>query len=82
VTQGEFIEFGEYRLEPASLRLWRGGESVPLTPKVAQTLLYLAQNSNRVKSNDLGETRNLAAQFPERVKAMAAALERIKAGGH
>lgn len=33
-------------------------------------------------SNDLGETHNLAAQFPERVKAMAAALERIKAGGH
>jgi arylsulfatase A-like enzyme len=33
-------------------------------------------------SQDPGETSNLAAQFPERVKAMAAALDRVKAGGH
>ena len=48
MTPREFVEFGAYRLEPASLRLWRGDESVPLTPKVAQTLLFLTQNCSRV----------------------------------
>ena len=33
-------------------------------------------------TNDLAETHNVAAEHPDRVKAMAAALERIKAGGH
>ncbi len=33
-------------------------------------------------ADDPGERNNLAPQFPDRVKAMAAALERIKAGGH
>jgi len=48
LTHVEYFEFGDYRFEPASLRLWRNGKSVPLTPKVAQTLRYLVQNSNRV----------------------------------
>jgi hypothetical protein len=29
-------------------------------------------------SNDLGETKNVAADYPERVKSMLAALEAIK----
>jgi arylsulfatase A-like enzyme len=33
-------------------------------------------------ANDPGEARNLAAEYPDRVTAMAAALERIKSGGH
>jgi arylsulfatase A-like enzyme len=33
-------------------------------------------------TKDLGERNNLAAQFPDRVKAMAGALERIKSGGN
>jgi arylsulfatase A-like enzyme len=33
-------------------------------------------------SKDLGEKNNVAAEHPDRVKAMTAALERIKAGGH
>jgi Tol biopolymer transport system component/DNA-binding winged helix-turn-helix (wHTH) protein len=48
----DFVEFGAYRMEPATLRLWRGGESVPLTPKVAHTLLFLVQNSTRVVSKE------------------------------
>src|SRR5690242_19023177 len=36
-------EFGPYRLETASRTLVRGGEFVPLTPKVAETLLLLVQ---------------------------------------
>jgi arylsulfatase A-like enzyme len=33
-------------------------------------------------TRDVGEARNVAADFPDRVKSMAATLERIKAGGH
>jgi arylsulfatase A-like enzyme len=33
-------------------------------------------------AQDPGERNNLAAQFPDRVKAMAGALERIKSGGN
>ena len=41
-------EFGPFRLEPATRRLLRAGESLPLTPKAFDTLLLLVQNNERV----------------------------------
>src|SRR6185503_5677740 len=41
-------EFGPFRLEPATRRLLRAGEPLPLTPKAFDTLLLLVQNSERV----------------------------------
>ena len=41
-------EFGPFRLEPATRRLLREGESLPLTPKAFDTLLLLVQNRERV----------------------------------
>ena len=41
-------EFGPFRLEPATRRLLREGEPLPLTPKAFDTLLFLVQNRERV----------------------------------
>jgi eukaryotic-like serine/threonine-protein kinase len=41
-------EFGPFRLEPATRRLLREGEALPLTPKAFDTLLLLVQNYERV----------------------------------
>jgi len=41
-------EFGPFRLEPATRRLLRDGEPLPLTPKAFDTLLLLVQNRERV----------------------------------
>jgi DNA-binding winged helix-turn-helix (wHTH) protein/dipeptidyl aminopeptidase/acylaminoacyl peptidase len=41
-------EFGPFRLEPATRRLLREGEPLPLTPKAFDTLLLLVQNAERV----------------------------------
>jgi DNA-binding winged helix-turn-helix (wHTH) protein/WD40 repeat protein len=41
-------EFGPFRLEPATRRLLRQGEALPLTPKAFDTLLLLVQNHERV----------------------------------
>src|SRR6185295_8205729 len=41
-------EFGPFRLEPATRRLLRAGEALPLTPKAFDTLLLLVQNNERV----------------------------------
>ena len=41
-------EFGPFRLEPATRRLLREGEALPLTPKAFDTLLLLVQNHERV----------------------------------
>jgi DNA-binding winged helix-turn-helix (wHTH) protein/dipeptidyl aminopeptidase/acylaminoacyl peptidase len=41
-------EFGPFRLEPATRRLLREGEPLPLTPKAFDTLLLLVQNHERV----------------------------------
>jgi Tol biopolymer transport system component/DNA-binding winged helix-turn-helix (wHTH) protein len=49
---GQFFEFGSYRLEAATHRLWRGGEPVPLTPKVCETLLVLVRHSGRIVSKE------------------------------
>lgn len=41
-------EFGEFRIDPGKRVLLRGDQSVPLTPKVFDTLLYLVEHTERV----------------------------------
>jgi len=45
-------EFGPFRLEPATRRLLREGEPLPLTPKAFDTLLLLVQNHERVMEKE------------------------------
>jgi DNA-binding response OmpR family regulator len=45
-------EFGPFRLEPATRRLLREGEALPLTPKAFDTLLLLVQNRERVMEKE------------------------------
>ncbi len=44
--------FGEFRLDPVKRVLLRGGDPVPLTPKVFDTLLALVRRSGRVIAKD------------------------------
>ncbi|HKP12096.1 MAG TPA: transcriptional regulator, partial [Blastocatellia bacterium] len=48
----DIYEFGRFRLDAAEHTLWRGGELVPLTPKVFGILLALVENSGRVVGKD------------------------------
>src|SRR6185436_12688118 len=41
-------EFGPFRLDSERLTLWRDGELVPLTPKVAETLLIMIQQNGKL----------------------------------
>lgn len=41
------LSFGEFRLDEAARRLYRDGELVPLSGKVFDLLLYMAENPNR-----------------------------------
>ena len=51
--QTHIYEFGEFRLNAAKRLLLRGdGESVPLTPKVFDTLLYLVEHAGKVIDKD------------------------------
>src|ERR1700691_6807112 len=45
-------EFGPFRLDPQKRLLTRGGDPVPLTPKVIETLVVLVENRDRVVSKD------------------------------
>jgi len=55
--------FGEYRLDEAEQRLTRGGDDVPLRPKVFATLLTLVRNAGRlVDKKDL-----FAVVWPETI---------------
>jgi TolB-like protein/Tfp pilus assembly protein PilF len=47
-----FYEFGPFRLLPEERELLHRGESIPLTAKSFELLLYLVQNSNRVLGKD------------------------------
>jgi TolB-like protein/DNA-binding winged helix-turn-helix (wHTH) protein len=50
----EGYEFGPYRIDTAERLLRRGGELIPLPPKLADTLLVLVRNAGRmVDKNDL-----------------------------
>lgn len=56
-------EFGTFRLNVSKRLLLRGGEPVPLTPKVFDTLLYLVEHSGTVLSKD----ELMAAIWPDTV---------------
>jgi DNA-binding winged helix-turn-helix (wHTH) protein/TolB-like protein/Flp pilus assembly protein TadD len=45
-------EFGEFRLEPSTRRLFRAGEPVALTPKVFDTLAYLVEHRGAVLTKE------------------------------
>jgi len=45
-------EFGPFRLSAQKKLLWRNGETVPLAPKVLETLLVLIEHRDRVVSKD------------------------------
>jgi DNA-binding winged helix-turn-helix (wHTH) protein len=51
-TEELSYEFGPFRLEPATRRLLREGEPLPLTPKAFDTLLLLVQNRERVMDKE------------------------------
>jgi DNA-binding winged helix-turn-helix (wHTH) protein/TolB-like protein/Flp pilus assembly protein TadD len=46
--EGEFYEFGPYRLDIGERRLSRDGEAVPLTPKAFETLVALIRKNGKV----------------------------------
>jgi DNA-binding winged helix-turn-helix (wHTH) protein/Tol biopolymer transport system component len=48
---GEYV-FGPFRMDVASMQLWRGQELVPLTPKAFDTLVVLLQNRHRLVRKD------------------------------
>src|SRR5262245_31907848 len=48
----QFYEFGPYRIDRAERLLLRHGQVVPLTPKVFDTLLVLAENSGHILTKD------------------------------
>jgi TolB-like protein/Tfp pilus assembly protein PilF len=48
MTSGRFYQFGPFRLDAAGRLLFRGGDNVPLAPKVGETLLLLVENAGRV----------------------------------
>jgi DNA-binding winged helix-turn-helix (wHTH) protein/TolB-like protein len=57
---GSAYEFGEFRLDTSSRRLFRSGEHVPLTPRVFDALLHLVGNPGRL----LEKEELLAAIWP------------------
>lgn len=61
--QAEIYDFGEFRLDASKRLLIRNGETIPLTPKVFDTLLYLVEHHGAVlDKNDL-----MAAIWPHTV---------------
>lgn len=51
-TGEEVYEFGPFRVEAARERVFRAGESIPLTPKTFQILLVLLRRGNEVVTKD------------------------------
>jgi TolB-like protein/DNA-binding winged helix-turn-helix (wHTH) protein/Flp pilus assembly protein TadD len=56
-------EFGPFRLDPAERLLLRGGEPVPLEPKVFDTLVLLIRNSGHL----LGKEELMSKVWPDAV---------------
>ncbi len=54
-------EFGEFRLDASRRMLFRGGATVPLTPKVFDTLLHLVRHQGEV----IGKEELLQAVWPD-----------------
>ena len=46
------FEFGPFRIDAVERLLFRGKETIPLTPKVADTLLALLANAGRIVEKD------------------------------
>ena len=64
LRQQRFFEFGDFRVDVAACRLYRrDGESVRLTPRVFDTLLYLIEHRDRLLDKD----ELMAAIWPGRV---------------
>jgi DNA-binding response OmpR family regulator len=55
-----FYAFGPFRLDPANRLLLRDGESLSLTGKVFDLLLYFVENADRLLTKD--ETSNVSGQ--------------------
>lgn len=51
-TEKHLYEFGPYRIDTVERLLLRDGETIPLTPKAADTLLALVANPSRVLDKD------------------------------
>ena len=51
-AQIELLEFNGFQLNPEKRLLLRDGRAIPLTPKVFDTLLYLASHAGRVVEKD------------------------------
>ena len=49
--QVEYL-FGPFRMDVASLQLWKDSQLIALTPKAFDTLLVLVQHHNRVVRKD------------------------------
>lgn len=49
---GTTFFFGSYRLEEAQRRLWRGSDTVPLSPKAFDTLLLLVRRRGDVVAKE------------------------------
>jgi DNA-binding winged helix-turn-helix (wHTH) protein len=58
-------EFGEWRLDPAEHLLLRNGSTVPLGPKIFDTLLLLVENAGRLVSKEEFMRRVWADSFVE-----------------
>ena len=52
LSNGDFYEFGPFRLEPAERRLLRGGEHVPLPPKAFDVLVVLVSRAGHLVSKE------------------------------
>ncbi|MEO8043161.1 MAG: winged helix-turn-helix domain-containing protein, partial [Acidobacteriota bacterium] len=52
-AQSQIYEFGEFRVDVTKNLLLRdSGETIPLTPKIFDTLLYLVRNHGKVIEKD------------------------------
>src|SRR5258706_8634196 len=47
-----YFEFGDFRLEPEKMRLWRNGEPIHVTPKALEILLLLVEKHGRTVTRD------------------------------
>jgi DNA-binding winged helix-turn-helix (wHTH) protein/TolB-like protein/Flp pilus assembly protein TadD len=52
LEESHFYEFGPFRIDSLERRLLRGEESIPLTPKVYETLLVLLENAGHGLDKD------------------------------
>ena len=48
----QYYEFGPFHLDPSERQLLRGGQVMPLTPKVFDTLLLFVENNNLLLTKD------------------------------